>query len=311
MPMLTIRLFGKFCMQYDHQVMHGLDSRKAQELLCYLLLYHNRSHPRDLLSSLLWGDCPTPQSKTYLRKALWQLQCALTLCAEAGCGQLLTVETDVVRIDLRPTFQVDVAMFEAACASAQSVPGSELDLIQYARLQEAVELYHADLLEGWYQDWCLFERERLQLMYLAALEKLMGYCEVHREYDTGMVYGTKILRCDRARESCHRRLMRLQFFAGDRIAALRQFERCVAALKGDFDVGPDEDTIELWEQIRENRLDHAAPGFSGAPGAPSPASSSLLQIVERLKQFQTLLSVVQEQVRQDIQMVEQLMRSRY
>jgi len=40
-------------------------------------------------------------------------------------------------------------------------------------LQEAVRLSYADLLEGWYQDWCLYERERLQNIYLLILDKLM------------------------------------------------------------------------------------------------------------------------------------------
>jgi hypothetical protein len=51
------------------------------------------------------------------------------------------------------------------------------------------------------QDWCLGEGERLQSAYLIILDKLMGYCESHQEYEAGMAYGQRIMRYERARES--------------------------------------------------------------------------------------------------------------
>ncbi len=63
-----------------------------------------------------------------------------------------------------------------------------------------MDLYRGDLLEGWYQEWCLFERERLQNAYMLMLDKLMGYCEAHSEYEQGLVYGDLILRLDHASE---------------------------------------------------------------------------------------------------------------
>jgi hypothetical protein len=38
-------------------------------------------------------------------------------------------------------------------------------------------LYRGDLIEAWYQDWCIYERDRLQLTFLAMLEKLTADCE--------------------------------------------------------------------------------------------------------------------------------------
>src|SRR5690349_5654465 len=67
-PMATtfsVHLFGKLALQRDAQPLHPLDTRKAQELFCYLLLYRDRAHPREALASVLWGDIATAQSKTY------------------------------------------------------------------------------------------------------------------------------------------------------------------------------------------------------------------------------------------------------
>jgi DNA-binding SARP family transcriptional activator len=72
--MLSVCLFGKFSVHDDGRELDRLPGGKPIELFCYLLLQRERPHSREVLASLLWGDCTTSQSKKYLRQALWQLQ---------------------------------------------------------------------------------------------------------------------------------------------------------------------------------------------------------------------------------------------
>src|SRR5256885_11705620 len=92
-------------------------------------------------------------------------------------------------------------------------------------------------------------------MYLTLLDKLLCYCATHQDYETGQAYGALLLRHDRAHERTHRQLMRLHYRAGDRTAALRQYERCRTALSEELDVKPDRRTVTLYEQIRADQLD--------------------------------------------------------
>ena len=46
--------FGRFDVRCDDRVVDGLNIHKAQELLCYLLLYRDRLHCREILTSALW-----------------------------------------------------------------------------------------------------------------------------------------------------------------------------------------------------------------------------------------------------------------
>jgi len=66
MSALTIRLFGKFDVQCSEQTMPALEPHKVQELLCYLLLHRDHSHPREVLAGLLWPDSPAAQSRKCL-----------------------------------------------------------------------------------------------------------------------------------------------------------------------------------------------------------------------------------------------------
>src|SRR5688572_3310625 len=98
MSTLDIHLFGRFSVRSNGQALAGLDARKVQELFCYLLLYRDRPHPRETLAGILWDEC-TVQSKTYLRKALWQLQATLDRRMAPGSGHLLLVEPDWIQLN--------------------------------------------------------------------------------------------------------------------------------------------------------------------------------------------------------------------
>jgi len=300
MSNLVVRLFGKLSVERDGAAVPGLEARKVQELLGYLLLHRTRPQPRETLAGLLWPDYATAPAKSYLRKALWQLQAALD--EPAGQTPVLLVDAEWIRLNPAADLWLDVAVLEDALGQVRGAAGAALLPTAVERLQEAAACYTGDLLEGWYLDWCLYERERLQLLALTLLDKLMDFCEAHQRYDAGIGYGAHILRVDPASERTHRRLMRLYYLAGDRTAALRQFERCAAILARELDTEPDQTTRALYQDIRSNHGLRTAATNASAP----EGGVSLLDILGRLKQFHTLLSETQRQVLQDIQAVEQM-----
>ncbi|MEK6300719.1 MAG: BTAD domain-containing putative transcriptional regulator [Acidobacteriota bacterium] len=304
MSSVSIRLFGKFSAQIAPEKIEGLEAPRLQELFSYLLLYRERPHARETLAALLWGDSPTATSKKYLRQALWQLQSALTDAAPSA-RHLLIVEPDWIQIDPDAGLWLDVAEFEQSFNLVQGVRGPELDVAGARSLEEAVALYKADLLEACYEDWCIYERERLQNMFLAMLDKLMSYCESHDQYENGLQYGARILAYDRAREHTHRRLMRLHYLEGNRTAALRQYERCVAALQEELGVKPAKRTTDLYDQVRADSLD----GSLAARQAEASASSPPEALV-RLRQIRSLLVDIQREIQKDIQAVELAIRGR-
>ncbi len=252
-----------------------------------------------MLANLLWCENTTAQSKSYLRKALWQLQYTLECQTSLSTNCILLVDSDWIQINAKADMWLDVEMFEQAYTPVMGIPGEKLDYHRAQALRSAVELYRADLLEDCYQNWCLYERQRFQHMYLSMLDKLMGYSEVNREYEAGLSHGMQILHYDRAHEATYRRLMRLFYLAGDRTGALRQFERCVTALKEELGVPPTEYTTALYEQIRTNQL------IELSPGTTTPAEdTSLPEVLGRLRQLQVFLTGIQHQVQQDIQVIE-------
>lgn len=313
MSTLHISLFGKFCAKRDGQILEGFDARKVQELFCYLLLHRDHSLSRETLASVLWPETTTTLSKKSLRQALWQLQSALGSQNEAIPERMLAVDPEWIQLNAQADLWLDVAALEYASNIAQNIPGVELDAQKALMLQQAVQLYQGPLLEGWYNDWCILERERLQTLYLGMLDKLMGYCEVRQDYETGLQYGMRIMCYDRARERTHRRLMRLHYLNGDRAAALRQFDQCTAALADELGVGPSKHTVALYEQIQADQLNETE--FSSTSSSMTAittldtASPLLLEVLGRLTQLQGALADLQVQVQQTMKTVEQIVES--
>jgi DNA-binding SARP family transcriptional activator len=260
------------------------------------------------LANLLWDDVSTAQSKSYLRKTLWQLHGYLDH-QQATAEKILRVDPEWIELNLTEKLALDVASFEAAATQCQGKAGCQLGEQEVQTLQSAVALYRGDLLEGWFQEWCLYERERFQHMYLVMLDKLMGYCEAHAAYETGILYGTRILRYDAVREYTHRQLMRLHYLAGDRTAALHQYERCVALLRKEMDVGPARQTVLLYEQICADQLhlstDKPSTMPPTRPNEPTtPPVAAYSELLDHLRQAEATLQGIQHTLRQDIQQLE-------
>jgi DNA-binding SARP family transcriptional activator len=304
---LSITLLGQFSITCGSKALEDLMPSKAKELLCYLLTHRQQATLRESLASILWGDCTTAHSKKYLRKALWQLQRSLGAAASGEGFHIL--EADAERIFLRPDAEInlDVAEFERCFASSQNATGG-LDECCVEAFQEGVDLYRGDFLEGWYQDWCLCERERLQNMYLVMLGKLLAFCVTCRKYEKGMDYAARLLHYDRAHETAYQHLMRLHYLAGDRAGALRQYERCADALKEELGVEPSARTQELCRQIREDRISALTTPHSEAHEA-GESLSRLRGALSRLRELKNTLASLQTMVEQTLLSVEKVLEA--
>jgi DNA-binding SARP family transcriptional activator len=229
-------------------------------------------------------------------------------CRRNTCGRR-SGSFRLVRINPSAAWRLDVDAFERGYALARDIPGEDLTDHQAQSLEEAIALYCGDLLETWYQDWCIYERERLQLTYLAMLEHLMRSWEVRRLDTKGVAYGQAILRYDRARECTHRQLMRLYYLAGDRTGALRQYDRCVVALQKEFELKPSQETQALYDQIRSDRLEDAArPVPLGRPVVYRPATDPMLDLRKRLDQIEASLFAIRHMVQHELSAIGQVLK---
>jgi DNA-binding SARP family transcriptional activator len=266
----------------------------------------NRAQPRESLSEILWADQPVISSKKNLRQTLWHLQSVFKEFKNSSRLELL-IDDGWIHIRLPTNFWLDTAEFEHVFNLVNHKQARELSVEDFSAMQYAANLYRGDLLEGWYQDWCIFERERFQMMNLMLLDKLVQYCEIHQKYEAGLTYGWQILRHDHAYERAHRQLMRLYTLSGDRTQALHQYQRCLNALQGELGVEPSARTRQLYEQIQSDTFVAPFFGREKTPSTSHEVTPTIEAMLDRLHQFSLTLKTMETQVQQDIVALENLL----
>jgi DNA-binding SARP family transcriptional activator len=292
---LEIHLFGQFSICAEKDLLKVLKAQKAKELFCYLLLYCDRSHHRELLSDVLWGD--QQNARKYLRKTLWQLKGGLNNLDETSDCPLLNIEGDWLQINPDADIWVDAHVFEKTYQSVKEIKGSELSFSEFNDLRKVIKLYTGELFERMYCDWCIFERERFREIYLAMAAKLMDYCTANHEYQAGIEYGKLILHEDKVHERTYRKLMRLYYLTNDRVEAIRRFEECKACLAEELLVQPSKRTQDLYRDIINDEVSSE----SAAPSSQAQISRSL----ERIRRLMDMQASIDKRLPREIQKLEQ------
>jgi DNA-binding SARP family transcriptional activator len=126
-----------------------------------------------------------------------------------------------------------------------------------ARLQQAVGLYRGEFLSGFelsdaatFEEWALIRRQALHQQALDALTTLADYQEQVGDYVALCGYARRQLELEPWHEPAQRQLMRGPALAGDRDAALTQYERCRQVLADELGIELDVETRALYERIR-------------------------------------------------------------
>jgi DNA-binding SARP family transcriptional activator len=308
MSSIKVSLFGKFNIAYGEKRI-SIRARKVQELFIYLLMFRHDPQPRESLSEILWADQPAVRSKRNLRQTLWHLQSAFKQFKNSARLELV-IDDGWIHIRLPTDFWLDTAEFEQVFNLVNHKQVRELSIEDFTAMQYAVNLYRGDLLDGWYQDWCIFERERFQMMNLGLLNKLVQYCEIHQKYAAGLAYAWQILRHDHAYERAYRQLMRLYALSGDRTQAIHQYERCAKALQSELGVEPSTRTRQLYEQIQSDTFISPLIAREQVPSTSYEVMPTIEVMLERFQQILLTLKSVETQVEQDIVALENMLTDR-
>jgi DNA-binding SARP family transcriptional activator len=297
MSALQIYLFGSARLVSAGWTSEIKVTRTIQGLLGYLLLHRQRSHHRKVLADLFWGDHSEDRAHSCLSTALWRLRGALEPSGVPRGTYLVVTSAGDVGFNRESDYWLDVAVLEEQVIHAQAQPIRDIDA---TKLERSLDLYSDELLEGFYDDWALRERERLRGLYLNGLTLLMRYYKSHESYEESLVCGHKILSCDPLREEVHREMMRLYLSNGQRALSVRQFEACRSILRTELGIPPMEETQALYTQI-----------VAGAkqPGLASTVvreASSLQQALQQLRIAVQANDKAREQLQRAIYLVERL-----
>ena len=267
---LTVRLLGRFRAEAGVRSVTSLGPAKVNELCAFLLL---RPHPcsRQALAAALWEGALADQGRAYLRRALWQLQIGLRERLGVEVDGVFAVEADWLARAPGAAVELDIDAADQAAALVRDRPGASLSPDEAATVERALRSYRGDLLETWAAPWADGLRAHHRSQRLALLEKAADYHHRHGRPEQAIAYAGRLVAADPERERSHRTLMRLHWQTGDRVAALRQYQRCAEALDAAFGLRPTPETVALGRRIRAGaHVPGSAQAFHRLGRAPTP-----------------------------------------
>jgi predicted ATPase len=143
-----VRLLGELALHDGARTVVRLPSRAAAALVARLALWPDRAHPREELVELLWPGVDLDAGRNRLRQTLSVLRSVLETDG-AGAGPVLVADRQHLRA-APGAFACDVPLFEAALRRGDAAA--------------ARAWYRGALMPGFYDEWILEERMRLETL---------------------------------------------------------------------------------------------------------------------------------------------------
>jgi DNA-binding SARP family transcriptional activator len=181
--------------------------------------------------------------------------------AEVALDQYLTIDAEVIGLSSCARVDLDVARFEAALRGSTAAP------------EEAIALYHGDLVECLGLECFAVEAERLSDAYEDALALV-----AERRLGAGDPIGARdvaelLLARDPLREEAHVTLLRVYGQLGSRAQVMRQYRRLTELLADELSVEPLPETVAAYhaalaETVERSQARATELAFGAGPAGP-------------------------------------------
>lgn len=260
--MLDVKLLGQFDVRRDGASI-AIPSRPAQSLLAYLILNAGTAYRREKLAGLLWPDSTDENARSYLRHELWRLRKVIEPpTRRKRAANLLLVDEIAIEFDAHADYSLDAAILQTAPQS----PASANDLIG------ALAVYSGELLPGFYDDWVVLERERLQATFEQKMARLLGVLLEERRWEEILDWGERWIALGQTPEPAFRALMIAHSALGDLSKVAAVCQRCTESMRNQLGVEPSEQTRTLFEQLCQGTY---------RVGAAQPRAENSQPLIER------------------------------
>lgn len=199
----------------------------AQRVLAMLAL-SGRSLRRSYVAGMLWPDSSEERANGSLRSALWRIR---------------KIDADLVRVT---TESVSISDDVTVDVRILRVQASEVVEGQAEPSQVQPGWFEAELLPDWYEDWVLFERERMRQLRMHALEALAAQLAAAGRFGKAIEAAMMAIQCEVLRESAHRVLIETHIAEGNISEAMRHYELYRSIMKAQLGVDP---TMDLQSMV--------------------------------------------------------------
>jgi TolB-like protein/DNA-binding SARP family transcriptional activator len=237
--------------------------RKTRGLLACLCLAQGERISRGRLVGLLWDRSADAQARMSLRQSLSELNSIVNRHVPG----LVEIGRDSIRIDVRKCWVDALAILEASADA--TADNSNLVQPYSERLLEDL-----DGITPSFDQWLTAERTRFEDRVRKILEaELDRLTEQNAKPEVRAASARRLLNFEPTHEGAVRSLMKAFAQMGDRAQAIREFERCRQVMLTVLDLPPSKETIAVYEAVRAESPQVAAPLIFEGPADVEPSEA--------------------------------------
>lgn len=222
----NLRLLGGFSLQVDGDPIAIPESCRR---LLALLAVHGGRQSRTIVAASLWPERSDERAFANLRSSLWRVP-------RAGQSSLVDVSGHDLAISPRVSVDIDQAErlgWSLVRDRKASVDGHERSL------------FFEELLPGWYEDWVIIARERLNQLRLHFLDALATMLIDTDQLADALDVALRLVALDPLRERSQRTLLSVYRAEGSRGQAVRQLKAYRQLMRETFDCEPSAEFVQL------------------------------------------------------------------
>lgn len=264
--MLEVRLLGQFDVRLEGEPVE-IPSRPAQSLFAYLVLHPGKSHRRELLAGMFWPDSDEKNARSNLRHALWRLRKSI--------DEYIKADNMTVAFDPSARYQLDVERLDF-----------EPDDTALEECFERLEGYQGELLPGFYDDWIVAERDRVEALFNQRMQQLTERLMREQRWAGVLEWAERWIARSSLPEEAFRALMQAHAALGDAAGVAMSYERLANSLHEDLGVEPSPQSQSLYKELTQG-----SSAFSARPAQPYDEAEN--EPAEWLAQTPTLPSFLQ------------------
>jgi DNA-binding SARP family transcriptional activator len=282
---LEIFFLGQFKIEFEGKPIR-IQSRSAQSLIAILVLNPEISFRREALSGMLWPDSTESNARRYLRQALWRIRRSIE---DAGLDPCAVLVVDDISLQFKKP--------EIFWMDAEKLVDQLPEEISIDALERIVNLYRGDFLPGFYDDWVLTERHRIENAFNEKIDLLITRLLNSRKWKEAAHWSEEWIRFLPSQERAFRALIQAYAGMGETGLAVNAYKRCEDALQKDLAISPSKETQSLYRKILRGDAEQESSTFDINLSDPSLPAFLQLSASDKIN-FEPLFIGRHEELRQ-------------
>jgi DNA-binding SARP family transcriptional activator len=245
--LLTIYFTGKPKLLLNDVEIMDQFSHKSLAMIFYIHANNNKIN-REQVSNLLWENSDEKAARYNLRYNIWTIN---KLYSNLASGHKLIISNkNYLSLNPKLIIETDIEFLKELDSKNDTIINDE-------KLMLTKNKCKGNFMESFYlkncnafNDWMFYERENFQKKYNYVLHSLKDSYIGNKQYTLAAEILDEMIKLNPYDEKLYSDLIQVLIWKGDRIQALKEYNRCTNVLREELNIAPLESTKKLIDMIK-------------------------------------------------------------